>query len=186
MKRSIPLVLLPALLAASAAWAEDGGIPQMDPTWFPNQLLWLAISFVLLFVMVSGFIAPSISGVLSARETAIRDAIAQAELARAEAESTRGAATSAGQSARAKAAEIMAAAQAENSREAASELAKLDHELAKKAGHAEAVLSDAIAKAEAGVDAAARDLAKTIAAQLLGQPDATQASDGPKLKLAKR
>ncbi|MBX9726766.1 MAG: hypothetical protein K2X09_05830, partial [Rickettsiales bacterium] len=168
------------------AFAADGGIPQMDPTWFANQLFWLAISFSLLFIVVSRVIAPSIHTVLHTRESAIRDAIAEAEFAQSEAESTRGAATSVTQSARAKAAEIMAAAQAENSRDAAKEMAKLDHELERKAGHAQAVLSDALKHAQSGVDAASESLAEAMVAQLLEQPSLTSAPDAPALKLAKR
>lgn len=170
--------------AATAARAEDG-IPQMDPTWFANQLFWLAISFVVLFALVSKVIAPSVASTLNARETAIRDAIEQAEFARSEAQATQGVAAHAGQSARAQAAELMAQAQAEASRDAATELAKLDHELERKASHADAVLDDALAKAHAGVEAAAQQLAEAMASQLLGV-SVGQAVDGPKLKLAKR
>ncbi len=80
----------------------------------------------------------------------------------------------------------MAAAQAENSRDAASEMAKLDHELERKAGHAQAVLSDALKNAQSGVDAASESLAEAMVAQLLEQPSLTNAPDAPALKLAKR
>src|SRR4051812_3513897 len=108
------------LLAAPAAWAEvdEGTPPQMDVSWFPNQLLWLAVSFLLMFILVSRFIVPVVSGVLDTRENAINDAIAEAERAKAEAEATRGSATSESNSARMKAAEVMAAAQGENSKDA--------------------------------------------------------------------
>ncbi len=173
---------IPLLLAASAAHAE-GEIPQMDQTWYPNQLLWLAVSFLLMFVLVSKFIAPVVSGVLKTRESAINDAIREAERAKAEAESTRGAATSESQSARMKAAEYMAAAQAENSKAAAEAMAKLDNEISRKAGHAAAILEDAVTKAQNGIDEAAQSLAAAMTAALLGdKPQA--AADAPKLKLA--
>lgn len=173
------------VFAANAAMAKGAGVPQMDQTWYANQLFWLAISFSLLFMVVSQVIAPSIHSVLQRRETEITNAVAEAEFARSEAQATQGVAAQTGQSARAQAAELMAQAQAEASRDAASELAKLDHELERKASHADAVLEDALAKAHAGVDAAAQQLAEAIAAQLLGFP-AGQSVDGPKLKLAKR
>jgi F-type H+-transporting ATPase subunit b len=187
MKRTVThFTALFAVFAASSAFAADAGIPQMDQTWFANQLFWLAISFTLLFIVVSKVIAPSIHTVLHTRESAINDAIAEASHARAEAESTRGSAANVSQMARAKAAEIMAAAQAENSRDASLELAKLDHELERRAGHAKAVLDDALVKAQASVDSAAETLAEAIAAQLLHQHISAGVSDGPKLKLAKR
>lgn len=180
------MLVCSALFAASSAVAKDAGVPQMDQAWFANQLLWLAISFTLMFIVVSWVIAPSIHSVLHTRESAIKNAIAEAEYARAEAESTQGQALSVGQSARAKAAEIMAAAQAENSRDTAAELAKLDHELDRKAGHAKAVLDSALEKAQAGVESAAQSLAQAMVAQLLGQQNVADAGDSPKLKLAKR
>jgi len=160
----------------------EGEIPQMDQTWYPNQLLWLAISFLLMYILVSTFIAPSIKKVLDTRESAINDAIAEAERAKAEAESTKGTAASESNSARMKAAEIMAAAQAENSKAAADAMAKLDHDLEHKANHAEAVLTDAVVKAQSSVETAAHELAEAMTAALLG--NTTARADAPKLKLA--
>lgn len=181
------IAALSVVFAAQAAMAE-GDIPQMDPTWYPNQLLWLGVSFTLLFIVVSRLIVPSIHAVLHTRESAISNAIAEAERARSEAESSQGQATGVSQTARVKAAELMAAAQAETSLDATKELAKLDRELAKKAGHAEIVLQEAVHKAEAGIEEAAQQLAMLMADQLLAHhhADTTDAADGPKLKLAKR
>lgn len=71
MKRwySSPLISSFVFAAHAASAAEEGGIPQMDQTWYPNQLLWLAVSFCLLFLIVSRFIAPRISGILTTRES---------------------------------------------------------------------------------------------------------------------
>jgi hypothetical protein len=53
MKRTVThFTALFAVFAASSAFAADAGIPQMDQTWFANQLFWLAISFTLLFIVV--------------------------------------------------------------------------------------------------------------------------------------
>jgi F-type H+-transporting ATPase subunit b len=169
--------------AATAANAEGAGMPQLDPTWFGNQLFWLAISFALLFVLVSRFVVPSVSGVLASRANAIDGAIREAERAKLEAESTRGSANSENQSARARAAELMAQAQAENSRDAAEALAKLDHDLAKRASHAAAVLEDAVAKAASNIDLSAQSLATTMTETLLGKASSSDAN-APKLKLA--
>ena len=152
---------------ASAAKAE-GGLPQLDPTWYGNQLLWLAISFVLLYVLVSGVIAPTIHHVLKDRADAIDAAIAEAEKAKLAAESSRGSAESAIHTARAKAAEMVVAAQVENSREAAEAIAKLDHELARKADQAQARIQEALAKAHEQLGAATADLANTMAEKLIG------------------
>ena len=181
--RTVSTAALCAATAASPAVAAEVGLPQLDPTWFGNQLFWLAISFGALFVFVSRFIVPGVSGVLKTRESAINDAIAEAVRAKALAEATHGNAASDSQIARTKAAELMAAAQAENSKEAAAALQKLDHELERKAGHAEAVLDAAVLKAQGNIEEASQSLAEAITAALLGSHEMADAN-APKLKLA--
>ena len=171
------------LFAVAPFGAHASSLPQMDPTWYGNQLLWLAVSFGLLYACVSLFIAPSIKAVLDTRENAISDAIAEAERAKHAAESTRSDTGNSSQTARAKAAETMAKALAENNAEAAQAIAKLDHDLARRADHAAAVLEDSVKKASAGVDEAAKSLAATMAAKLLANTPNEAAA--PKLKLAK-
>lgn len=159
------------VVTASAVTANAAGLPQLDPTWYPNQLLWLAISFVMLYVIVSRVIAPNVGGVLRARDAAIMDAIAEAEEAKRAAESSRGTVATAGAGARAKAAESLAAAQAENSREATAAMAKLDHDLARKTEQAQARIEDALLKAKSGLTAASDALAAAMVEKLLN-PDA--------------
>lgn len=182
-KQTALATLTLAMLASGSAHA--GGLPQMDHHWFGNELLWLAVSFLVLYVAVAKFIAPSIEQVLHTRAHAIDEAIHEAERAKQAAEATRGTAESTGNDARQRASEIMAQAQAKSSAEAAEAFAKLDKELERKAGHAEALVADAVKKAESGIDAAAESLATAMAEQLLtrgAQPAA--ASGEPKLKLA--
>lgn len=154
------------LLSASAARA---GLPQIDDTtWYANQLLWLAVSFFVLYGAVSLILVPTIGGVLSKRASAISEAIAEAERAKHEAETSRGAAELATSNARARVAEIMANTQAAITSEAGDAMNKLDRELARRAEHATAVLEDAVAKASANVDAVIDDLAQAMVSKLLG------------------
>ena len=154
------------VLMASTAYAQDG-IPQMDQTWYANQLLWLAISFALLYAVVSCFIAPRISGMLTTRETAIAEAIAEAQTAKRAAQTASGDVAVTSQSARMRAAEIMAAAQAAHAQEAAEAVAKLDHTLEREAGHAHHLLAEAVTKARATLHDAAEDIARAMAEKLL-------------------
>ena len=154
-------------LAASAAKAE-GGLPQLDPTWYGNQLLWLSISFLLLYVLVSGVIAPTIHQVLKNRSDAIDAAIAEAEKAKLAAASTRGTAESAIHAARAKASEIVMTVQAENARDAAEAIAKLDHDLVRKTDQAHARIHESLAKAHEDMADATADLSYAIAEKLMG------------------
>ena len=51
---------------ALPAWAE-GGLPQLDYASYPSQIFWLAVSFVLLYIIVSRIALPRISQILQRR-----------------------------------------------------------------------------------------------------------------------
>lgn len=154
------------LFAAGSARAA-GSMPQMDPTWYPNQLFWLAVSFVVLYLAVSRFIAPTVGGVLKTREHAINDAIAKAEELKAAANSTQGTAQAAGADARAKAASTLAEAQAAAAKASADAQAKLAGELETKGAAAKKAIASALEKASANLDEAASDLAQAMSEKLL-------------------
>ena len=61
--------------------AEDGGgtFPPFDPSTYPSQLLWLAITFGLLYYLMSKVALPRISDILEVRRDRIADDIAEAE-----------------------------------------------------------------------------------------------------------
>ena len=177
-----------AILALSASPAFAEGLPQMDQSWYANQLLWLAVSFGSLFVIVSLFIAPTAAGILNTREKAISEAIAEAEKAKAAADLTKSDFESGDQSARIKAAELMAKAQAENTAAAAEATAKLDHDLARKVQQAETRIADARKEALTGMQDATANLAASMAAKLLGRPvslEEAKAATSPIVKVKK-
>ncbi len=68
---------------------EQAGIPQLDFTAFPNQIFWLVIFIVILFVFVSKVALPRISGIIEARKNQIGDDLSAAEQASREAEHIR-------------------------------------------------------------------------------------------------
>lgn len=143
-------------------------MPQLDPTWFPNQLVWLAISFFLLYAVVAGVITPAITDTLTRRKRTIEEAIAAAEELKATASHTRGDLEAELTQARTKAAAMLAAAQAEAAKKAAEAQALLASELEGKSSFAAQSVAKAVAKARSNVDEAAADLAESMAAQLLG------------------
>lgn len=55
-----------------AAHHASAGLPQMDPTWFPSQIFWLAVTFLCLYVIFSRKILPEISSTLEARREQIQ------------------------------------------------------------------------------------------------------------------
>ena len=61
-------------------------MPQFDVSSFPTQLIWLVISFVLLYVLMSRVALPRIGQVLEERQEKIDDNLDTAEQLRAETE----------------------------------------------------------------------------------------------------
>ncbi|HEY1723449.1 MAG TPA: F0F1 ATP synthase subunit B' [Magnetospirillaceae bacterium] len=61
-------------------------MPQLDVTWFPTQLVWLAITFIALYAVISLIAVPRIGGVLEERQRRIDDDLGRATALKAEAE----------------------------------------------------------------------------------------------------
>lgn len=169
LKHYSPIVAV--FLAASPALAAQG-LPQMDQSTYASQLVWMAISFALLYFIVAAFVAPRVGGVLKTRENAINDAIAKAEELKAKASGTKGNFEAEGAQARAKAAESISKAVADAAKESAEAMAKLNAELDAKAQTSRERIAKAVAKANIEVDDAAQALADTMADKLLSNKPA--------------
>lgn len=61
-------------------------MPQLDFATFPPQLVWLAITFILLYVVMARFGLPRIGGILAARRGRVEDDLEKAGQMKAEAE----------------------------------------------------------------------------------------------------
>src|SRR5260221_9532346 len=66
--------------------AEREVFPPFNPETFPSQLLWLAITFVALYVLLARVAIPRIGGIIADRKGRIAGDIAKAESARADSE----------------------------------------------------------------------------------------------------
>ena len=69
--------------------AEHDVFPPFDSTTFASQLLWLAITFVLLYWLIARVAIPRISGILNARAGKIAGDLGAAEQAKANSETAR-------------------------------------------------------------------------------------------------
>ena len=109
-------------------------MPQLNPDFFAPQLVWLAITFIGLYVILSAFALPKLGGILAERRQRIEDDLAQAAQMRDEAEQALENYEAALAEARAKALAIaQEARQAANDAVAAQEMeleTKLDAQLA--------------------------------------------------------
>jgi F-type H+-transporting ATPase subunit b len=61
-------------------------MPQLDLATFPPQLIWLAITFILLYVVMATVGLPRVGGVIAARRTRIEGDLEKAAQAKTEAE----------------------------------------------------------------------------------------------------
>ncbi len=169
MKLIRPLfVVITSATFACSAFAETAGMPQMDTTWFANQLVWLAISFTLLYLVVSRFVVPRVGGVLALRQTTISEAIAKAEAFKAHAAQARGEFESRASEVSGQVSAMIAAAQATAAQTNAAELVKLNTQLAAKEASADSRLTQAMQAAQPELEKATLEVAKAITEKLLG------------------
>src|ERR1700674_3084474 len=77
--------------AGAAMAGTEGGLPQLNPAVFSPQIIWLAITFVALYVLMSKIALPAIDASLTARQNRIEGDLAAAERLKTEAEATLGA-----------------------------------------------------------------------------------------------
>jgi len=126
----------PANAAESAS-----GMPQLDFSTFPNQIFWLIVTLVVLYLVLSRIALPRIATVLSERHGAIqRDLDKAEEMKRSaiEAENTYNKALA---DARAKANDIVNEAKSEIQKDLDKAIAKADLEIAAKAVESEKAIS---------------------------------------------
>lgn len=166
--RTTQFATIAAVIFTAADASADAALPQFDSSSFPNQLFWLVVTFVGLYLVVSKFVVPNVASVLEAREATIADAIAKAEAYKANADKAGSQSEAGTQDARARATELMAAAQADTAKAQAEAFAKLNATLEQQSAAASATLAKSVEAASGELEQAASDLARTMAEKLLG------------------
>ena len=146
------------------AEAASGGMPQLDFSTFPNQIFWLVIALVAIYLILSRIALPRIAAVLAERQGSITNDIAAADELRAKAADAEAAYEKALADARAEASRIAAEARAEIQAELDAAMAKADAEISAKAAESEA----AIAEIQKGATAAVEEVATATAKEIVG------------------
>lgn len=154
--------------AHGAEEAHGAGLPQLDPTTFPPQLVWLAISFALLYVLMSKVALPKVGQVLEQRQERITADLEKAQALRDEASAVMAAYEKALADARAQAQAVIAEAAAAVSKEQADRQAAFAADLAARTKAAEQRIVAAKDQALANVRSVAVDIARVTAEKLGG------------------
>ena len=152
---------------------EHGAFPPFDPATFGSQLLWLAISFGLLYLLMSRVALPRIGSILANRNNRIAGDLAEAARLKEESEAAIAAYEQALAEARQNAHSIAQKARDAAKAEIDADRGRIEEDLAAKLEAAETRIAAVKAKALAEVDAIAKEAAETLIEVLLG-PRATR------------
>jgi F-type H+-transporting ATPase subunit b len=160
--------------AADAAGhaAGSAGMPQLDFSTFPNQIFWLLVALVVLYVLLSKVALPRIAGILDDRQGRILGDIAAAERLKAGAQEAEAAYNQALADARTEAGKIVAATRAEIQADLDKATAHADAEIAARTAESSKRIDAIRAGAVASVTEVAKDTAEAIVAALGGKADA--------------
>ena len=82
----IQIFTLSFVQITSAQSGESGGMPQLNPEFWVSQILWLVLTFGILYIVLSKLILPKISDNLESRKSQILENIETAETQREESE----------------------------------------------------------------------------------------------------
>ena len=145
-------------------------MPQLDIGSFAPQLVWLAITFILLYVLMSRVALPRIGDVLEERQSRIARDIEEADRLRRESEDAIKAYDTALAEARAKAQDLAGDAKQKAQAESAARSAELDKQLATQTEDADRRIREMAAKAQGEVAGIATEAAQAIASRLIGSP----------------
>jgi F-type H+-transporting ATPase subunit b len=143
-------------------------MPQLDVTTWMPQLVWLAVAFTLLFLIMRHVALPRVGGVIESRKRKVDADLEAAQRFRLETEKALAEYEAALAAARAKGAAIAQEARELLTRETQQERAKVEADLNRQIAGAEKSIADMRRKAMAEIERAAADLAAEIVTELAG------------------
>lgn len=154
---------------AAHGGAHETGFPPFNPDSFSSQLIWLAISFGILYLLMSRVALPKIATVLEERHDRIADDLDQAEQFRSQTEEAIAAYEKALGEARDEAHKIAQATRDELQAETDRQRQEVEGELAVKIADAEKRIKSTKDAAMGNVRDIAADVAGSVVTQVLGE-----------------
>ena len=155
--------------------AGHGGFPPFNAQTFGSQIVWLAIAFGLLYLLMSRVALPRVAGVLGQRRDTIGAQLDAAAVMQAQAKAASDAQEKSIAEARGKAQALAKEARDALASEADTRRKTLEAELAARLAAAETQIGETTARAMANVDSIATEAAAAIVERLSGKPAAPDA-----------
>lgn len=148
----------------AAHQAAEKGMPQLNFGTWPNQIFWLLVALVIIWLVLTRIAMPRIAAILAERRGTIGGDLAAAEELKAKAKAAEAAYQQALEMARIEAAKIVAATKAEIQKDLDAATVKADAQIAAKTVESEV----RIGEIKAGAVAAVAEVARDTAGALLG------------------
>ena len=142
--------------------------PPFDPATFPSQLLWLAISFAALYILMSKLALPKVGTTIEKRQAIIDADLASADADRQKTEAAIAAYEKALAEAKAKAQAIASESRNRIQADVAAKRAAAEAALNEKVTAAEASIAQTKSAALAHVDEIAAETAQAVVSQFVG------------------
>jgi F-type H+-transporting ATPase subunit b len=148
----------------------ESSFPPFEPANFTAELIWLAITFGLLYLLMSKVALPRVATILATRKDKIESDLASAAKAQAEADAAAAAHEKTLLQAKANAQAVGQAAHADLAAQADSRRHALESDLNAKIAEAETQIAATKTAAMANVDSIAAETAHAIVQHITGQP----------------
>ena len=132
------------------------GMPQLCGDWMANQVFWLVVTLVVIFLILSRIALPRIAEVLAERQSTITNYLAASEELKSK---------------------------AEMKKELQSAFSKADAEISVKVSESEASIAEIRKNALSSIEKVAKDTAKEIVSALGAKADAKTISTAVSLKM---
>jgi F-type H+-transporting ATPase subunit b len=154
--------------AHTEAHSEKHAFPPFEAQHFPSQLFWLALTFVLLYVLMARVALPRIGGILAARSKHIADDLSAAQRFKEQSEAANAAYLKSLADARARAQAMANDTREQQAAQAEAANKKLEAQLHDKLATAEQSIAATRGAAMSNVAGIAADTAAAIVERLIG------------------
>ncbi|UYN95702.1 MAG: F0F1 ATP synthase subunit B' [Enhydrobacter sp.] len=168
---------LATLAAISPTHAASGGMPQLDFGDYAPQLVWLAITFAVLYFIMSRMAVPAISDTLERRQAMIQADLDAAEKANEDTRTLVALYEKRLAEAREESRRLQRERAEADSAHATAQLAALGERLGGRIGEAEKRIADQRAQVLSGLEQMAGEIAQSVYHKLAGQPADAAALD---------